>query len=62
MRCSYTFHIEYYFTMSKACYDCPNNPADCDRTYCIAADGVGRGVIVINRQIPGPTIQVKRKR
>ncbi|XP_046632663.1 laccase-like [Daphnia pulicaria] len=58
MRCSYTFHIEYYSTMSKACYDCPNNPADCDRTYCIAADGVQRSVVVINRQMPGPSIQV----
>jgi hypothetical protein len=43
MRCNCTFHIEYYYTMSKACYDFPNIPADCDRTYCIAADGVERG-------------------
>ncbi|KAI9555735.1 hypothetical protein GHT06_018250 [Daphnia sinensis] len=44
--------------MSKACYDCPHIQADCDRAYCIAADGVERGVFVINRQMPGPSIQV----
>jgi len=57
-RCVYNFHIEYYFTMSKACFDCPHNVTDCDRHHCIAADGVERGVVVINRQLPGPSIQV----
>lgn len=58
-RCVYDFHVEYYFTMSKACFDCPHRREDCDRHHCIPADGVERGVISINRQIPGPSIQVK---
>uniref|UniRef100_A0A0P5ZF44 Multicopper oxidase n=1 Tax=Daphnia magna TaxID=35525 RepID=A0A0P5ZF44_9CRUS len=57
-RCDYHFHIEYYYTMSKACYDCPYKLEGCDRHHCIAADGVERGVVSINRQIPGPSIQV----
>ncbi|EFX81872.1 hypothetical protein DAPPUDRAFT_49503, partial [Daphnia pulex] len=57
-RCVYDFHVEYYFTMSKACFDCPHRREDCDRHHCIPADGVERGVISINRQIPGPSIQV----
>lgn len=58
-RCIYDFHVEYYFTMSKACYDCPHSIEDCDRHHCIPADGVERGVVVINRQLPGPSIQVR---
>lgn len=57
-RCVYDFHVEYYFTMSKACFDCPHKGEDCDRHHCIPADGIERGVIAINRQLPGPSIQV----
>lgn len=59
-RCVYDFHIEYYYTMSKACYNCPHNQEDCNRHHCIAADGVERGVVAINRQLPGPSIQVRK--
>lgn len=58
-RCVYNFHVEYYFTMSKACYDCPLVSEDCDRKHCIPAVGVERGIVVINRQLPGPSIQVE---
>lgn len=58
-RCVYHFDVEFYFTMSKACFDCPHNATDCDRHHCIAADGVERGVVVINRQLPGPSIEVR---
>ena len=57
-RCVYDFQVEYYFTLSKACYDCPLITEDCDRHHCIPADGVERGIIVVNRQLPGPSIQV----
>lgn len=60
-RCIYDFHVEYYFTMSKACFDCPHTAEDCDKHHCIPADGVERGVVVINRQLPGPSIQVNDK-
>lgn len=46
--------------MSKACFDCPHNIQDCDRPHCVHADGVPRGVVVVNRQLPGPSIQVKQ--
>lgn len=61
-RCVYDFHVEYFFTMSKACYDCPHSIEDCDRHHCISADGVERGVVVVNRQLPGPSIQVNSRR
>nr|KAF7421813.1 hypothetical protein H0235_009649 [Vespula pensylvanica] len=58
MDCYYTFKIESYRTMSKACYDCPFNITDCFRPHCIPADGIKRSVLVVNRQLPGPAIEV----
>lgn len=56
--CEYHFKVEWYYTMSKACYDCPYNLTDCYRPDCVPADGVGKPIIVINRSLPGPSIQV----
>ncbi|XP_076058516.1 uncharacterized protein LOC143035925 [Oratosquilla oratoria] len=56
--CHYEFHVEGYSTMSKACYDCPNNITDCSRPHCIPLDGVTRAITTVNRQLPGPAIQV----
>lgn len=58
--CEYHFKVEWYYTMSKACYDCPYNLTDCYRPDCVPADGVEKPVIVINRSLPGPSIQVNR--
>lgn len=59
MVCRYKFSVEWYQTLSKACYDCPYNREDCDREHCIAGDGRKRPVLVVNRQMPGPSIEVK---
>ncbi|XP_030837936.1 laccase-4-like [Strongylocentrotus purpuratus] len=56
--CDFHFVAEWYYSMSKACYDCPFNTSDCLRPHCIALNGVQRPVLAINRQIPGPSIQV----
>ncbi len=58
MECKYFLTIEWYKSLSKACYDCPNNLTDCDRPHCITANGVERPLISINRMLPGPLIQV----
>ncbi|XP_076296818.1 uncharacterized protein LOC143217023 [Lasioglossum baleicum] len=58
MECRYIFKLEAYQTMSKACYDCPFNITDCFRMHCIPADGIGRSILVVNRQLPGPHIEV----
>ncbi|XP_063243590.1 uncharacterized protein LOC134542927 [Bacillus rossius redtenbacheri] len=58
MNCRYTFAVEWYVTMSKACYDCRTNVSDCFRPDCVPADGYSRPVVVVNRQMPGPTIEV----
>ena len=57
--CRYVFTIEWLDTMSSACYDCPLNITDCGRPECLPVNGIERAVVVINRQLPGPPIQVK---
>lgn len=45
--------------MCSACGKCSEGKIDdCYHPRCITADGVERGVMSINRQIPGPAIQV----
>lgn len=56
--CEFNFDVHPYQTMSRACYDCPHNATDCSRPDCIAGDGVTRRIMVINKQMPGPPIQV----
>ncbi|KAJ8708350.1 hypothetical protein PYW07_010475 [Mythimna separata] len=58
MICYYHFVLEWYQTMSKACYDCPYNLTDCSRPDCIPADGMNRPLNVINRKMPGPAVEV----
>uniref|UniRef100_A0A8D8WL32 Laccase-2 n=1 Tax=Cacopsylla melanoneura TaxID=428564 RepID=A0A8D8WL32_9HEMI len=58
MTCTYNFHIEWYYTMSKACFDCPYNVTDCGRLHCIPADGMKRAITIVNRQMPGPSVDV----
>ncbi|XP_078483151.1 uncharacterized protein LOC100178857 isoform X1 [Ciona intestinalis] len=56
--CEYKFTIEWYSTMSKACFDCPFVESDCGRPQCVAADGHPRAITVVNRMLPGPSITV----
>jgi hypothetical protein len=58
MVCRYKFELEWYYTMCKACYNCPLSLDDCNRKDCVVADGVRRPIVVVNRQIPGPSIEV----
>lgn len=58
MVCRYRFELEWYYTMSKACYNCPLNLVDCNRKDCVVADGIRRPIVVVNRQMPGPSIEV----
>jgi hypothetical protein len=58
MVCRYKFELEWYYTMSKACYNCPLHLEDCSRKHCVVGDGVRRPIIVVNRQMPGPSVEV----
>lgn len=59
--CYYNFKVESYTTMSRACYNCPENKTDCSRQDCVPADGISRPIITVNRQMPGPSIEVMNK-
>ncbi|KAK4308758.1 hypothetical protein Pmani_019558 [Petrolisthes manimaculis] len=56
--CMYEFHLEGYHTLGRACYDCPNTLSDCLREECVVGDGVAKPILAINKQLPGPDIQV----
>ncbi|KAJ8030200.1 Laccase-2 [Holothuria leucospilota] len=56
--CNYHFRVEWYTSMSKACYDCPYNLDDCHRKHCVPLNGVRRPIITVNRRSPGPSIHV----
>ncbi|XP_033096053.1 laccase-1-like [Anneissia japonica] len=56
--CRFNFTVELYYSMSKACYDCPFNMTDCDSQDCVPLNGVGRAILTVNRQFPGPKIEV----
>ena len=56
--CKYSFTIESYYVLSRACFDCPVNKSDCLRPQCVPLNGVKRSIMTVNRQSPGPSIQV----
>lgn len=58
MTCRYQFNVEWYHTLSHACYDCPYKPQDCYRPDCIPGDGSRRPALVVNRKLPGTPIEV----
>ncbi|KOB77132.1 Laccase 1 [Operophtera brumata] len=58
MTCYYRFHVEWYYSMSKACKECPYNATHCGYPDCVPANGIGRPITVVNRKMPGPSIQV----
>lgn len=59
MICYFHFNLEWYQTMSKACYGCPYNASDCSLPDCIPADGMNRPLNVVNRKMPGPAVEVR---
>ena len=58
MECVYHFTVEWYNTMNEECGNCPINMPDCYRRNCIAINGHKRAVMVVNRMLPGPSIEV----
>ncbi|KAL8625054.1 hypothetical protein ACOMHN_012063 [Nucella lapillus] len=58
MRCRYQFVVEYYHTLTRACGHCPHNLTHCSRPHCVAGDGMRRGLVTVNRLLPGPAIHV----
>ncbi|XP_067009264.2 uncharacterized protein [Anabrus simplex] len=56
--CYYRFELENYHTMGVACGRCPWRRKDCFAPQCVTADGYEKGILTVNRQLPGPSIQV----
>ncbi|XP_072743934.1 uncharacterized protein [Anoplolepis gracilipes] len=58
--CYYKFTVEYYTINGMACRLCIPNATNafCSNCQCIPADGVERSAQIVNRQLPGPAIEV----
>ncbi|KAJ4431313.1 hypothetical protein ANN_19910 [Periplaneta americana] len=44
--------------LNEACQNCTRNITQCYNPQCVAADGYERGILTVNRMLPGPSIQV----
>lgn len=52
-------HCNYFIYFNRACNNCSKGTEeDCFHPQCVTADGVERGIIAINRKVPGPAINV----
>lgn len=60
MICEYDWTLEYYSSLGRACYKCPQKYEDCFRENCVVGDGVQKALETINRMLPGPSVQVCR--
>lgn len=58
MTCIYSFDISAFLAFNAACNDCPVAKSDCDITNCVPTDGITKLILVANRTIPGPSIEV----
>ncbi|XP_058451557.1 uncharacterized protein LOC131430521 [Malaya genurostris] len=59
--CYYQWKLESYATMGSACWDCKRgNRTHCFHPQCITGNGMERGMVSINRKMPGPSIFVCR--
>ncbi|BES97114.1 Multicopper oxidase [Nesidiocoris tenuis] len=58
--CYYHFTVELYTVLGAACQVCTPNATNTvwSHCQCVLADGVERGIIAVNRMLPGPSIQV----
>ncbi|XP_050461961.1 uncharacterized protein LOC126856957 [Cataglyphis hispanica] len=58
--CYYNFVVEYYPINGMACRLCVPNATNafCSNCQCVLADGVERMAQIVNRQLPGPAIEV----
>ncbi|KAF5269726.1 hypothetical protein FQA39_LY08649 [Lamprigera yunnana] len=54
--CYYRFIVEYYTTVGGACDLCVKNASN--HCQCVLVDGIEKSIITVNRQFPGPLIEV----
>ncbi|XP_069675391.1 uncharacterized protein [Periplaneta americana] len=56
--CYYRFTLEAYATLTEACKNCTEDISQCANVQCVFADGFEKGILTVNRRLPGPSIQV----
>uniref|UniRef100_A0A1A9W8B1 Uncharacterized protein n=1 Tax=Glossina brevipalpis TaxID=37001 RepID=A0A1A9W8B1_9MUSC len=58
MSCYYRLVVHNYQRLGPECQRCSYDPNACSAEHCIFGDGVPNGVMAVNRQIPGPAIEI----
>ncbi|EEB11257.1 multicopper oxidase, putative [Pediculus humanus corporis] len=58
MICRIKLTLERFQTLGNPCKGCPGNISDCYINGCITVDGQSKGILTVNRQFPGPTLEV----
>ncbi|XP_065363215.1 uncharacterized protein Mco3 [Calliphora vicina] len=58
LSCYYRLVVHNYQTLGPECQRCMYDPTTCEQEQCIYGDGVATGVMAVNRQVPGPSMEV----
>lgn len=58
--CLLAGHCSHHCTF-RACGNCPANVTACDAPQCVVANGYEKSIRTINRMVPGPSIQVRKR-
>ncbi|KAI9579969.1 laccase-14 [Glossina fuscipes] len=58
MSCYYRLIVHNYQRLGAECQKCLNDPNACLAEHCVFGDGIPNGVMAVNRQTPGPAIEV----
>lgn len=58
LSCYYRLVVHNYQTLGPECQRCMYDPSVCEQEQCIYGDGVATGVMAVNRQVPGPSMEV----
>ncbi|XP_053672224.1 uncharacterized protein LOC128722576 [Anopheles nili] len=62
LTCHFHWRLENFATMGSSCGHCRlGNRTHCFHRQCITANGMERGVVTINRRIPGPAMHVCKR-
>ncbi|XP_046804177.1 laccase-14 [Lucilia cuprina] len=58
LSCYYRLVVHNYQTLGPECQRCMYDPSVCEQEQCVYGDGVATGVMAVNRQVPGPSMEV----
>ncbi|XP_035795872.1 laccase-2-like [Anopheles albimanus] len=59
LTCHFHWKLENFASMGSSCWNCSRGVrSHCFHPQCVTTDGTERGILTINRQLPGPMVHV----